>query len=277
MYGVLYVPKLTCNLFSVRAATAKGNTVNFGSDKCWIRDRQGCLRGMGQMKDKVYELECECMVPKYDCVSVAAEGDMDLWHRRLGHVGEQSLRDMVSKEMVGGVKLAKMTQLHFCEGCVEGKMKRKPFHPVGEIRSTRRLERVHSDVCGPLPESIGRGKYFVTFIDDYSRTCAVYFMRHKSEVFQRFKEYEALVTNNVGGTIGVLRSDNGGEYVSGEFEKYLKSKGIRHELTVPHCPQQNGVAERMNRTLMECARSMMSHAGVPKSYWAEAISLRQHT
>ena len=98
-------------------------------------------------------------------------------------------------------------------------------------------------------------------------------MRHKSEVFQRFKEYEALVTNNVGGTIGVICSDNGGEYVSGEFENYLRSKGIRHELTVPNCPQQNGVAECMNRTLMECTRSMMCHAGVPKSYWAEAISV----
>ena len=273
MYGVLYVPKLTCNLFSVRAATAKGNTVNFGSGKCWIRDGQGSLWGMGQLRDKVYELECECVVPKHERVCVASEGDrsMDLWHQRLGHVGEQSLRDMVSREMVGGVKLAKITQLHFCEGCVEGKMKRKPFHPVGEIRSTRRLELVHSDVCGPLPESIGRSKYFVTFIDDYSRACSVYFMHQKSEVFQRFKEFEALVTNEVGGTIGVLRSDNGGEYISGEFESYLKSRGIRHELTVPHSPQQNGVAERMNRTLMECARSMMAHAGLSNGYWAEAI------
>ena len=153
---------------------------------------------------------------------------------------------------------------------MEGKIKRKLFHPVGEIHSTRSLERVHSDVCGPLPESIGHGKYFVTFIDDYSRTCAVYFMRHKSEVFQRFKEYEALVTNDVGGMIGVLCSDNGGEYVSGEFENYLRSKGIHHELTVPNCPQQNGITEHMNRTLMECARC---HAGVPKSYWAETISV----
>jgi len=87
MYGVLYVPKLTCNLFSVRAATAKGNTVNFGQGKCWIRDRQGGLRGMGLLKDKVYELKCECVSHKHEHASIVSEGEqgVDLWHQRLGH------------------------------------------------------------------------------------------------------------------------------------------------------------------------------------------------
>ena len=171
------------------------------------------------------------------------------------------------------MRIPKLSQLLFCEGCVEGKMKRKPFQPVGEIRSTRLLERVHSDVCGPLSvESIGRKKYFVTLMHDYSRCCRVYFMRQKNEVFEKFKEFEALVTNDIGSTIGVLRSDNGGEYITGEFESYLKLKGIHHELTVPHTPEQNGVAERMNRTLMESARSMLAHAGLPHCYWAEAVS-----
>lgn len=85
-------------------------------------------------------------------------------------------------------------------------------------------------------------------------------MQQKSEVFEKFEEFEKLVTNDTGITVGALRSDNGGEYISSEFESYLKSKGIRHELTVSHIPQQNGVAERMNRTLMESARSMMARS-----------------
>ncbi len=176
------------------------------------------------------------------------------------------LRDMTTKEMVDGVNIPKLSQLRFCEGCVEGKMNRKPFYPVKEIHSTRRLERIHMSV-----ESISQQKYFVTFINDYSRTYTVYFLRQKSEVFDKFKEFEAMVTNDVGDKIGILRSDNGGEYISGEFDSYLKSKGIRHELTIPHTPQQNGVAERMNRTLMECARSMMTHAQLSNYYWAEAV------
>lgn len=153
-------------------------------------------------------------------------------------------------------------------------MQRKPFKPVGEIRSTRRLQCVHSDVCGPMHTEFiyWKAKYFVTFIDDYSRCCSVYFMSHKSEVFTKFKEFEALVTNDCGKRIGALRSDNGGEYVSEEFQVYLNSKGIRHELTIPHTPEQNGAAERINRTLMESARSMLAHAGLPDSYWAEAVA-----
>ena len=130
-------------------------------------------------------------------------------------------------------------------------MKRAPFKPVAEIRSKRRLQVVHSDVCGPMPtDSIGGNKYFVTFIDDYSRCCAVYFLifKSKSEVPDIFKEFEARVFRDCGERVGTLRSDNGGEYLSTEFRQYLKSAGIHHELTVPHSPQQNDVAERMNRT-----------------------------
>ena len=120
---------------------------------------------------------------------------------------------------------------------------------------------MHSDVCGPMhTESLGGYKYFVTFIDDYSRCCSVYFLKQKSEVFEKFKEFEAIVTNECGWKIGALRTDNGGEYVLTEFEAYLKLKGIRHEFSVTHVPEQNGVSERMNRTLMECARAMIAHA-----------------
>ena len=131
---------------------------------------------------------------------------------------------------------------------------------------------MHSDVCGPMPtDSIGGNKYFVTFIDDYSRCCTVYFLKSKSEVPEKFKEFEARVFNYCSQRVSTLRSDNGGEYLSKEFRSYLKSKGIRQELTVPHSPEQNGVAERMNRTLMETARSMMAHAGLPERFWAEAV------
>lgn len=92
-----------------------------------------------------------------------------------------------------------------------------------------------------VKDSIGGSKYFVTFIDNYSRCCSVYFIKHKSEVLDKFKEFEAVTTNDCGKRIGDLCSDNGGEYLSDEFKEYLKLKCIRHELTVPYLPQQNGV------------------------------------
>ena len=102
-------------------------------------------------------------------------------------------------------------------------------------------------------ESLGGYKYFVTYIDDYSRCCIMFFLKRKSKVFEKFKEFEAITTNNSGCKIGRFRTDNGGEYISSEFEEYLKSKGISHELTIQYTPEQNGVAERLNPTLMEAA------------------------
>jgi len=120
---------------------------------------------------------------------------------------------------------------------------------------------VHSDVCGPMQtESIGGSKYFVTFIDDYSRCSKVYFMKQKSEVLCKFKEFEKTFSNECRQRVTRLRTDNGGEYTSKEFQECLKAQGIHHETTVPHTPQQNGVAERKNRTLIEAARTMLSHA-----------------
>ncbi|CAB3985390.1 Retrovirus-related Pol poly from transposon TNT 1-94 [Paramuricea clavata] len=148
--NVLYVPKLTSNLFSVRAAVAKGNVVKFRGDKCWIRAASGRLRGMGSLANKLYKLDCE------DASN--------------GHAT-----------------------------CLAGKMHRKPFLAREEIRSSHKLQLVHSDVCGPMQtESFGGARYFVTFTDDYSRCCAVYFTKQKLEVLEKFKEFEAAATNEAG-------------------------------------------------------------------------------
>ena len=269
--NVLYVPKLTSNLFSVRAAAANGNVVKFRGNKCWISDASGRLQGTGSLANKLYKLDCQD-VPKGHAL-VASQENGDLWHQRLGHVHQHRLKNCIQKDLVKGICYSKVDNLSFCEACLAGKMHRKPFPVIEKIRSSHKLQLVHSDVCGPMQtESFGGAKYFVTFTDDYSRCCAVYFMKQKSEVLEKFKEFEAVATNEAGRSIRTLRTDNGGEYLSREFEDYLEGKGIKHELTIPYSPQQNGVAERMNRTLVESARSMIAHAKLPNIYWAEAIS-----
>ena len=160
----------------------------------------------------------------------------------------------------------------FCEGCAHGKQKRAPFPKGQATRTSEILEIVHSDVCGPMQEnSLGGNCYFVTFIDDKSRFTAVYFMETKDQVFEKFKEYETMVTNMTEKKIKIIRSDNGGEYTSKEFSNYLKEKGIHDQLSVPWTPEQNGVSERMNRTIQETARCMIHNAGLDKKFWAEAV------
>lgn len=270
LHDVLYVPKLVCNLFSVRAATDMGNNVKFGRSECWITDKDGNLKGKGLLINRLYELDC-CI--SMDCASLAHTNDMELWHRRLGHVHEQLITELDRKDLVKTPLRLREKKLPFCEDCVKGKMAKLPYRPVGEIRSSRKLELVHSDVCGPTQtESLGGKRYFVTFIDDFSRCCSTYFIRYKSEVLEKFKEFHAKATAECGEKIGTLRTDNGGEYVSNEMKTYLTKQGIQHQLTVPYSPEQNGVAERMNRTLIESSRSMLSHASLPNCYWAEAVS-----
>jgi transposase InsO family protein len=128
-------------------------------------------------------------------------------------------------------------------------------------------------VCGPIATETPNGKkYFITFMDDYSRMVWVRFMRTKDEAFEKFREFAAMMNQQWGQGIGTLRTDNGGEFTSEQFEAYLRQRGIRHQKTVPRSPQQNGVAERMNRTLMEMTRSMLLLAGHPKHLWAEALN-----
>ena len=119
---------------------------------------------------------------------------------------------------------------------------------------------MHSDVFGPIPiPSLGKSMYYVSFIDDFSRNTWIYFLRKKSKVFDKFKDFKALVENQTKKKIKVFRTDNGGEFCRNEFEEFFKC-GIARQKTTPYTPQQNGVAERMNKTLMEKARSMLSGA-----------------
>ncbi len=128
-------------------------------------------------------------------------------------------------------------------------------------------------MCGKVGEkSIGGAEYFLTFTDDKSRYSWVYILKTKDQVFNCFLEWKALVEKATKLKVRKLRTDNGGEYTSTQFKNHLKAEGIRHELTIPKTPEQNGVAERLNRSLVEMARSMLLDAKLPKKFWAEAIS-----
>jgi transposase InsO family protein len=119
--------------------------------------------------------------------------------------------------------------------------------------------------------SISGYVYYVSFIDDYSRRTWIYFLKSKDEVFNKFKEFKALIENLSERKIKILRSDNGGEYTSKEFVSFCRDVGIKRELTTPYNPQQNGVAERKNRTIMEAVKTMIHDQDIPMCLWAEAV------
>ena len=161
-------------------------------------------------------------------------------------------------------------RLEFCESCAHGKQHRHPFPP--SLKQARHiLDLIHSDVCGPFPVSIGGYRYFILFIDDHSQYVWVYFLKKKSEASRIFKAWKAQVELATGLKVKVYRTDGGGEYTSLEFESYLEALGIRHEKTAPETPQQNGLAESLNRVVVECSHCMMFDSNLSVGFWRYAV------
>jgi len=193
------------------------------------------------------------------------------WNERLGHLNMASLKELDA--MVDGINLKEVPLHHICEGCVKGKHQRTLFPKDGPKRASQLLEIVHTDVCGLMKTtSHGGAQYFLTFIDDFSRKIHVYLLKAKGEVFEKFKQYKALVENEIGHKIKVLRSDNGGEFVSKKFHTFLAECRIQQQTSAPYSPQKNNVAKRANITIMECARSMILAQGLELQFWGEAVN-----
>ncbi|KMQ86259.1 retrovirus-related gag-pol polyprotein [Lasius niger] len=274
----LHVPDLRTNLLSVGKITENDYNVIFRKDQAKVIDRNGNVKLVAKRRDGLYyvheDYHHECNVisesPKKSSNSLIT------WHNRLGHLNIKDLMDAQRNEIMKGLNLKNDDAKFTCDICLQGKMVRSPF-PKKSERESEILEIVHSDICGPMRvESNGKAKYYVTFIDDNTRWCEVRFLKSKDEVLQRFKEFKNLVENQKEKKIKYLQSDNGTEYKSNQFDNFLKEHGIARRFSIAYNPEQNGIAERKNRTLNDMARCLLIQSGLPSSFWAEAISTANH-
>ena len=160
-----------------------------------------------------------------------------------------------------------------CTECIKGKQHRDPIPKKSTWRAAQKLELVHSDICGPInPTSNSNKRYLLVFIDDFSRKAWVYFLVEKSEAFDCFKRFKAMVEKQTGLCVKGLRTDRGGEFCSNEFNNFCSQNGIKRQMTTAYTPQQNGVAERKNRTVMNMVRSLLADKNIPRVFWAEAAN-----
>ncbi|KAH9703677.1 hypothetical protein KPL70_011177 [Citrus sinensis] len=264
---VRYVPELKRNLISLGMLDQMGCSVRIESGELMIvKDSQIVMKG--SRKNGVFILDGDVVNGKAR-MSVADTIDkIKIWHLRLGHIGERGLKEL---EKQGVLVNEKLGNLDFCEDCVLGKATRSSFKRSVH-KSKDKLEYVHSDLWGPAQQiSLGGNSYFLSFIDDYSRKVWVYTLKSKDQVFDKFKEWKMLVENQTGKKLKKLRTDNGLEFCNQRFEKYCAEEGVVRHRTVRLTPQQNGLAERMNRTLMERVRCMLVQTNLPKSLWAEIL------
>lgn len=276
----LYVPDLRTNLLSVSKITNSGYKVVFNKDGATIFDSNGnTILNAFRLNDlyfvsDIYQSSirsAHVSTPFISNIVSAGSCSTIEWHRKLGHL---NIRDMVlacKNGYLKGVTIPSTARLD-CEICARAKMTRLPF-PKKSERKCEILEIIHSDLCGPMrTASIGGAKYVLTLTDDASKWTEVRFLRHKDECLEYFKEFLTSIENLKGKKIKYLQSDNGGEYISQQFDNFLKERGILRRLTVAHTPQQNGVAERKNGTLMGMARCLLYQAELPDKFWAEAVN-----
>lgn len=265
--NVYHVPGLSMNLISVSDLVKKDFSVNFDKRGCSIKNKTDQIVATCKEVDGIFEL-----VEKENCVvnlTLSNEVLSNIWHRRLAHLGQKYMNSL--KNMVTGLDFKSDDKIEPCVPCINGKTCKSSFKNQG-TRAKDLLEIIHSDLCGPMEEpSFSGSRYMLLFIDDYSRKTHVYFLKNKSETLDKFREYKAEVEKQTGKSIKCLRSDNGKEFCNQAFDKILKSAGIKHQKTVPYTPEQNGVAERSNRTIIEKARTLLCEAKLSKKYWAEAV------
>ena len=302
MANCLHVPDLNFTLFSCDAALSNNRKITLKKQIAKIVEG-GNVIATATKRGAFYYLDCDLKVTSnhnvkgsndahrknsvhetYECnngnfraadesvFSLNGRTTANIWHQRFGHLGENNLRKLIDSDMVLNLYCS-TKELDFCESCAIGKACSLPFPRHSESRATEVLELLHTDVIGPMQTpSIGGAKYIVTFTDDMSRFVWVRFITHKSEVLKKFKALVQQLETATGKKLKTLRSDCGGEYVSKEFEEFLEEKGILHQKSVPYCPEQNGVAEPMGRTLVEKARAMLKGAGLSNEFWAEAVA-----
>jgi hypothetical protein len=263
--SVLVCPQLSSNLLSVSKLADSGHLVSFSDSACII-SKAGKKVLVANRTGSLYSLELKPSAPQ---TMLAAT--MSNWHQRLGHLNGKAIQMLADKGMATGIKITG-DEGGQCVSCIVGKHKVSTSKQAG-TRATKVGGLVHSDLCGPLQvPSVSGCRYFMTITDDYSRYISVFPLRAKSDAFHAFEGYCNRFFNLHQRHISAIRSDNGTEYRNRQFTEFCHLHGIHQQFTNVYSASQNGVSERINYTLLNPVRCMLSESKLPKSLWAEALS-----
>ncbi|KAJ9552198.1 hypothetical protein OSB04_016243 [Centaurea solstitialis] len=260
--------------------TFNGGYVAFGDNP-----RGGKVSGKGKVTGGKLTLEDVYYVDqlRYNLMSVsqklclfskASMTESSLWHRRMGHMNIKTMNLLVKNQLVRGLPPKEFTLDDHCVACLKGKQ-HKASHKSKTINTiSAPLQLLHMDLFGPTNVmSIGKKSYCLVIIDDYSRFTWVFFLRTKDETSGLIKPFVKRVENQVNLRVKVIRSDNGTEFKNADLNSFCEEKGIERQFSAPRTPQQNGVSERRNRTLIEAARTMLADSKLPITFWAKRLTL----
>ncbi|KAJ9522535.1 hypothetical protein QJQ45_008390 [Haematococcus lacustris] len=282
LQDVLWAPEASTNYFSTLAAAQKGWEIRQTADTITMKSSKGELV-KGRVVGRQYQLSGSAQPAVVACEPPASAQAVtavtpQLLHERLGHLSYRAMGDMISKGMVEGVELSagqcRAAGSGVCPGCAAGKLHRRVADTLPSLaaRVAAPCDLVHTDVCGPLRIPNAAGYCFVlTFLDEHSGLSLIALLKAKSEVPAAIRDAVEWFETQGGRKVKVLRSDRGTEYVNQAVREFLSGKGIIHQQTAPYSPQQNGSAERLNRTLFEKGRCLLYSSGLSVNFWPYAL------
>ncbi|GJR73769.1 putative ribonuclease H-like domain-containing protein [Tanacetum coccineum] len=280
--NIYFVDELKFNLFSVSQMCDKKNSVLFTESECLILSPSFKLLDESQVvlraprKDDVYSLDLKNIVPSGGITCLYANATADeskLWHRRLGHVNFKNINKLVKGHLVRGLPLKVFVNDHTCVACKKGKQHKASCKAKLERIIRKPLELLHMDLFGPVSvESINKKRYCLVVTDDFSRFSWVFFLATKDETSEILCNLIIGLEKQLNHNVKIIRCDNGTEFKNHAMNEFCAKKGIKREFSVARTPQQNGVAERKNRTLIEAARTMLADSLLPIPFWAEAVN-----
>jgi transposase InsO family protein len=276
--NVLLVDSLSYNLMFVSQLCGMGYNCLFTDvDVKILRREDSSVAFTGRLKGKLYLVDFTTSRVTPETCLVAKSDKGWLWHRRLAHVGMRNLAKLQKDNHIIGLTNVMFEKNKVCSACQEGKQHGVPHQSKNVVTTKRPLELLHMDLFGPVAYiSIGGSKYGLVIVDDFSRFTWVFFLSDKGETQETLKKFMRRAQNEFELKIKKVRSDNGTEFKNTGVEEFLGEEGIKHEFSVPYTPQQNGVVERKNQTLIEAARTMLDEYKTPDNFWTEAVNTACH-
>nr|GEY92133.1 retrovirus-related Pol polyprotein from transposon TNT 1-94 [Tanacetum cinerariifolium] len=272
---VYYIEGLNHNLFSIDQLCDADLEVAFQKSSCYIRDLMGNDLLTGSRGTDLYSIILQDTTsPNPICLMAKATSSQAwLWRHRLSHLNFDTINLLSKNNIVVGLSNLKFVKDYLCSSYGLGKAKQKSFQTKTTPSSKKRLQLLHMDLCGLMRvASINGKRYVLVIIDDYSRYTWTYFLRSKDETPEVLIDFLRLIQRGLYAQVRIVRTHKGTEFLNQTLHAYFASKGIHHQMSVARTPEQNGVVERRNRTLVEAARTMLSAAKVPLFVWAEAIA-----
>lgn len=274
--NVLWVPKLRENLFSVGHTLEQGYTVRFVNDPSEVHFYKGDqlkLRGF-QLRQSMFALDLKKVYYTHEQPRLNAYvgTNIETWHKRYAHASSDAVKELIKKKAVKGLVVCEKPNRR-CIDCAAAKITRSSHPTVNRRMGSEHSAVLHVDTCGPVSTlSLGGSRYFVLAVDEYSGYKLIDFCGQKSYVPTIVKRMISRVELESKRPVKMIVTDNGTEYCNRELDEWLDEKGIVHNLAAPYTPEQNGIVERANRTVLEGIRALLHSSKLPDNLWSEAAS-----